>query len=146
MEHYYYRYDEYLADAQALAEKIEGKPDAIIAIARGGMTLAHMLGEHYDIREVYTINTIGYDGDKKLDTTIVFNIPDIKGSKRVLIVDDIVDSGETMKLVLETLAARYPECTFHSAALFYKDTAVMKPDWYVHDAKKWIDFFWSEDL
>jgi xanthine phosphoribosyltransferase len=110
------------------------------------MTMAHMLGEHYDIREVYTINTIGYNDDKKLEKTEVFNIPDIKGAKHVLVVDDIVDSGDTMKLVLETMSERYPNCEFKSASLFYKKTAVMKPDWYVHIADKWIDFFWSVDL
>ena len=143
---YYYSYTEYLSDCKELTLQINDKFDAIIAIARGGITLAHMLGEYYDIREVYTINTIGYNDNKKLEKTEVFNIPDIKNAKRILIVDDIVDSGDTMKLVLETMSERYPNCEIKSASLFYKNTAVMKPDWYVHIADKWIDFFWSVDL
>jgi xanthine phosphoribosyltransferase len=58
---HYYAYNEYLSDCKKLTELIQDDFDAIIAIARGGMTMAHMLGEHYDIREVYTVNTIGYD-------------------------------------------------------------------------------------
>ena len=143
---YYYAYNEYRSDCLELTKLIQYDFDAIIAIARGGMTMAHMLGEHYDIREVYTINTIGYDDDKKLEKTEVFNIPDIKGAKHILVVDDIVDSGDTMKLVLETMSKRYPNCEFKSASLFYKKTAVMKPNWYVHIADKWVDFFWSVDL
>jgi xanthine phosphoribosyltransferase len=143
---YYYPYSEYLSDCKELTKLIQYDFDAIIAIARGGMTMAHMMGEHYDMREVYTINTIGYIDDKKLEKTEVFNIPDIKNAKHVLVVDDIVDSGDTMKLVLETMSERYPNCEFKSASLFYKKTAVMKPDWYVHIADKWIDFFWSVDL
>jgi len=143
---YYYAYSEYLSDCKELTKLIPHDFDAIIAIARGGLTIAHMLGEHYDIREVYAINTIGYDDDRKREKTEIFNIPDIRNAGHVLIVDDIVDSGDTMKLVLETMSARYPHCTFKTASLFYKETAVMKPDWYVHIAERWIDFFWSEDL
>jgi xanthine phosphoribosyltransferase len=143
---HYYSYNEYLSDCKKLTALIEGKFDAIIAIARGGMTLAHMLGEYYEIREVYSINTIGYEDNHKLGKTVIFNIPDIKSAERILVVDDIVDSGDTMKLVIETLSAEYPDSSFSTASLFYKEIAVMKPDWYVHIADKWIDFFWSEDL
>jgi len=143
---YYYSYNEYLSDCKRLTLQINDEFDAIIAIARGGMTMAHMLGEHYDIREVYTINTIGYNDTEKLDQVEVFNIPDLKQAKNILVVDDIVDSGDTMKLVLQLLSKHYPECSFRSAALFYKKTAVMKPDWYVRHPEEWIDFFWSVDL
>jgi len=143
---HYYEYSEYLSDSKKLVKLIEDDFDAIIAIARGGMTLAHMLGEYYDIRNVYSINTIGYNDSKKLEKTEVFNIPDIKDAENILIVDDIVDSGETMQLVLELLSRRYPQSTFKTAALFYKPTALIKPDWYVKVADQWIDFFWSVDL
>lgn len=143
---YYYSYDEYLSDCKKLTVQINDEFNAIVAIARGGITLAHMLGEHYDIREVYTINTIGYNDTEKLDRVEVFNIPDLKQAKNILVVDDIVDSGDTMKLVLQLLSEHYPQCSFRSAALFYKTTAVMKPDWYVRHPEEWIDFFWSVDM
>ncbi len=143
---YYYSYTEYLSDCKQLTVQIDGEFDAIIAIARGGITLAHMLGEHYDIREVYTINTIGYDDTEKLDCVEVFNIPDLKEAKNILVVDDIVDSGDTMRLVLQLLSDHYPKCSFRSAALFYKKTAIIKPDWHVRYAEEWIDFFWSVDM
>jgi len=144
--HYYYSYTEYLSDCKNLTRQIDDKFDAIIAIARGGMVLAHMLGEHYGIREVYTINTIGYNDTEKLDHVEVFNIPDLKQAKNILVVDDIVDSGETMKLVLQLLSEHYPDYNFRSAALFYKTSAVIKPDWHVRYAEEWIDFFWSVDM
>ena len=143
---HYYGYSEYLSDSKRLVKMIEYDFDTIIAIARGGMTLAHMLGEYYDIRNVYSINTIGYNDTNKLEKTVVFNIPDIKDARNILIIDDIVDSGETMKLVLEHLSGQYPHKLFKTAALYYKPTAMMKPDWYVKVADRWIDFFWSVDL
>lgn len=143
---YYYGYTEYLSDCKQLTAQIKGEFDAIIAIARGGITLAHMLGEYYDIREVYTINTIGYNDTEKLDQVEIFNIPDLKQAENILVVDDIVDSGDTMKLVLQRLSKHYPDCNFRSATLFYKTTAVIKPDWHVRYAEEWIDFFWSVDM
>lgn len=140
---YYYDYKEFILDAKKLTKDIDYEFDTIIAIARGGLTLSHILGEHYNIRKVYSINTIGYDNNQKLNNIKIFNIPDLKDSKNILIVDDIVDSGDTLKLVLDTLYEKYPNCTFKSASIFSKKTASIQPDWYIQEAKEWIDFFWS---
>ncbi len=146
MEKRYYPYEDFLADTKDLTEKINWKFDSIIAIARGGMALAHLLGEYYDIREVYSINTIGYDDRVKLDHVKVFNIPELREAKNVLIVDDIVDSGDTLVEVLKVLGNAYPNITFRVATLFYKKSAKIAPDWYAQEADRWIDFFWSIDL
>jgi len=143
---HYYGYQEFLEDCHSLTQQIDWEFDSIIGIARGGLTLSHLLGEYYDLREVYAINTIGYDGTTKLDHTEIFNIPDIKSATSVLIVDDIVDSGDTLSLVLETLSTRYPHVSFKSASLLYKESASIKPDWHAQKADRWIDFFWSDDL
>lgn len=142
----YYSYEEFVSDSHRLTGMIDWEFDAIIGISRGGLTLSHLLGEYYDIRQVYTINTIGYDDTVKLESTKVFNIPDITTSKNVLIVDDIVDSGDTLELVLGLLSEQYPQCNFKSASLFYKQGATVEPNWYSQIAKQWIDFFWSIDL
>ena len=142
----YYPYGEFVVDLKTLTSKIDQEFDAIIAIARGGLGLGMMLGEHYHIREVYAINTIGYDGVKKLDEVKVFNIPNLNGAKKVLIVDDIVDSGDTLNEVLKMLQNQYATTTFYSASIFYKPTASIEPTWWVKEATEWIEFFWSEDL
>ncbi len=146
MEKRYYPYEDFLADTKDLTKKIDWKFDSIIAIARGGMSLAHLLGEYYDIREVYSINTIGYEDTTKLASVQVFNIPELNESKSVLLVDDIVDSGDTLVEVLKVLRQMYPTVIFKTASLFYKKSARIAPDWYVREADKWIEFFWSVDL
>lgn len=143
---YYYGYEEFVSDCHRLTEMIDWEFDTIIGISRGGLTLSHLFGEYYDIRQVYAINTIGYDDAIKLESTKVFNIPDITASKNVLIVDDIVDSGDTLELVLSLLSQQYPDCNFKSASLLYRQSATIEPDWYSQLAKQWIDFFWSVDL
>ena len=142
----YYSYKEYLIDCQKLIGQIDWEFDAIISIARGGLTLSHMFGEYYNIRKVYAVNTIGYEDAHKLERVEIFNMPELKDATRVLIVDDIVDSGDTMRIVFDELAKKYPKCEFRSAVLFYKTSASIKPDWYAQLAEEWIDFFWSDDL
>lgn len=142
----HYPYNEFKEDLKILTQKIDQSFDAIVPIARGGLSVAQMLGEYYDIREVYAINTIGYEGTKKLDEVKVFNVPDLVRVKRVLIVDDIVDSGDTLVEVLKVLKREYPTISFLSASIFYKPTASIEPTWWVKEATEWIEFFWSEDL
>ena len=142
----YYPYQEFKEDLKMLTQKIDQPFDAILGIARGGLSMAQMLGEYYDLREVYAINTIGYEDTHKNDSVEVFNVPDLKSAKQVLIVDDIVDSGDTLVEVLKVLNEIYPDVTFLTASLFYKKTAKIAPTWYVKEPKGWIEFFWSEDL
>lgn len=142
----YYPYEEFRDDLKVLTGKIDRPFDAILCIARGGMTMAHLLGEYYDMRAVYSINTIGYEDTQKNESVEVFNIPDLKTAKSVLILDDIVDSGDTLIEVLKVLGDRYPDRTFMTASLFYKKSAKIAPNWYVKEATAWIDFFWTVDL
>ncbi|MBU1667738.1 phosphoribosyltransferase [bacterium] len=142
----YYSYYEFRIDLKKLTKKIDQDFDAIVAVARGGLSMALMLGEYYDIREVYAINTIGYEDTQKLDKVNVFNIPNLQNAKKVLIVDDIVDSGDTLVEVLNVLKKQYDATTFYSASIFYKPSASIEPTWWVKEATGWIEFFWSEDL
>jgi xanthine phosphoribosyltransferase len=146
MSKIYYAYEEFKEDLKILTQKIDKEFDAILPIARGGLSMGQMLGEYYDVREVYAINTIGYDDNEKLKEVTVFNVPNLQMSKQVLIVDDIVDSGDTLVEVLKVLEAKYPTIEFFTASIFYKPTAVIEPTWWVKEPKGWIEFFWSEDL
>ena len=145
---YYYSYEIFREDLKKLSLLVEKnyKFDAIVAIARGGMTIAHMMGEYFDNRNVFTINSIGYEDDKKLPTVKVFNIPDLKKYKNVLIVDDIVDSGESMNKVVSILKNKFPNNTFKTAVIFQKKDATFQADFSVKEPQGWIDFFWSVDL
>ena len=143
---FYYPYQELVYDLKNLIKMIDQEFDVILPIARGGLTIGQMLGEYYNIREVYAINTIGYDDTEKLDDVTVFNIPNLQMTKRVLIVDDIVDSGDTLTSVLKVLEAKYPTIEFFTASIFYKPTASIEPTWWVKEPNAWIEFFWSDDL
>ena len=146
MEKYYYCYDEFLQDIKTLHRKIKDfHPDTLLAIARGGLTMGHFLASAMDTRRLFALNSIHYEGSKKLDTLQIFNIPDLSDAKRVLILDDIADSGETLLAVLNELQERYPDVEFKIATLFYKPDSLIQPDFSVKEAPSWIDFFWEVD-
>lgn len=146
MNKIYYSYEECVKDCKVLAPQLkEYKPDALIAIARGGLTLGHLLSEALETREIYTLNSIHYDGMKKLDTFDIFNIPDLSRRHRVVLIDDIIDSGESMVEILKILKDQYPHCEFKVATIYYKPTALMQPDFKIREAKGWIEFFWEVD-
>jgi xanthine phosphoribosyltransferase len=147
LEKYYYGYDEFLRDTLNLSGQLkEYQPDTLLAIARGGLTLGHFLASALDTRRLFTINSIHYDDTKKLDTFDIFNIPNLVDAKKVVLIDDIVDSGETMREIKNLLESKYPSVEFKIATIFYKPTAVIEADFKVKEADKWIDFFWEIDV
>ena len=147
MKKLYYGYDLFINDTQILVDKSRDfKPEILLAVARGGLTLSHLMAQAFNIRDLYTLNSIHYDGEKKLDSFNIFNIPDLSWANRVLIIDDIVDSGETMKEILFILKEKFPNIEFKIATLFYKNTALIKPDFSIREANEWIDFFWEVDV
>lgn len=140
----YYSYDEFKIDVNKLAKEVKGyDPDVILAIARGGMTLGHFLSEALDMRDLYSINSIHYEETKKLDTIDIFNVPDLSRAKKVLVVDDIIDSGETMIEIKKVIMEKYPHVDLKVASIFYKEKALLRPDFSARVATEWIEFFWD---
>ncbi len=140
----YYGYEEFKTDVNELAKEILAyKPDTLLAIARGGCTLAHFLSNATNIRSLYTLNSIHYDDTKKLETVHVFNIPDLSNAKKVVLVDDMVDSGETMIEIKRILLEKFPHVELKVATIFYKKTSQLMPDFTRKETTDWIEFFWD---
>jgi len=108
--------------------------------------MAHFLGIAMDMREVYTINAVSYFNKQQDEDIKIFNIPNLGDAKQVLIVDEIVDSGKSMRKILEVLTEINPDVEFKTAVLFHKPTAIYTPDFYIREATEWIEFFWEVDI
>jgi len=142
----YYAYEDFKKDTNSLIKKVLSfKPQTVVGIARGGLTLAHAMAEGLDIREVETLRTELYDKTCKRDELSIFGSCEFKDIKRVLVVDDIADSGETLDAIMKHLQEKYRNIEFKSATLFYKETSVYEPDYWINIADDWIDFFWERD-
>lgn len=143
----YYDYKQFRTDVQSLAKQCEPFcPDTILAVARGGMTLAHALSMALDVRNLQSIRTESYDGEIQRDNIIISGECNLSDSKRILVVDDIVDSGQTLIYLMPFLRSLNPAADFKIATLFTKQSALMQPDFSLHEATDWIDFFWERDF
>ncbi len=142
----YYAYKKFVEDVKQLVRiTSEYNPDTLIAIARGGLTLGHAYASATNNRRLMTINSILYEGDQKGKTCEIFNIPELGKAKKVLLLDDIIDSGQTIQEVLKYLKNNFPKVEFKVAAIYYKKTAVIQPDFSLHETDEWIEFFWEKD-
>ncbi len=143
----YYGYTEFVKDVKALVKLTDTyNPDTLVAIARGGWTLGHAYASATGNRQLMSINSILYEGDQKNAAACkIFNIPDLSHAQKVLLIDDIIDSGQTTKEVLSSLKEAYPDVTCRIASLFYKKSAVIQPDFSLYETDEWIEFFWEKD-
>ena len=136
------RWPEYGNLAEAGGEKVRSggrKFDLVIVIARGGMHGALLDYDRLDVRidfnNVKSYVGIGERGIPKILSTLT---EDISG-KNVLVVDDLVDQGDTMRVVGEYLSEQDPE-HLEVGVLFKKPWTRIEPDYYLEVVDRWIDF------
>ncbi|OUT08329.1 nicotinate phosphoribosyltransferase [Campylobacter concisus] len=141
----FYSYDEFAVDTKKMAKQIKDEfdPEVILAVARGGLTLGHSLAVALENRNLFTLNSIHYEDTNKLDTINIFNVPDLSKYTKILLVDDIIDSGESMVEIKRELLKRYPNLDIKIATVFYKEKALLLPEFKVKEAHDWIEFFWD---
>ena len=143
----YYSYENFKIDTNKLIKQVRSlEADSIIGIARGGLTLAHCMAEGLNIRNVQTLRTQLYDDKTKREKITIYNDCNLIDVKKVLVVDDISDSGETFDAIMNELSNKYKDIEFISVALFYKKTSIYKPNFWINDADEWIEFFWEKDF
>lgn len=114
----------------------------ILAITRGGLVPAGLLAESLNIRRIETINIQSYDKEKKRGAITFLNVPDIKNAgENWLIIDDLVDSGETIKAVRKL----FPNAVY--AVLYAKPKGLSTVDHYVREVGQdtWIVFPWEKE-
>lgn len=143
----YYSYEQFRHDTNTLKAMLQPyRYDSIVAISRGGLTLAHALSQGLGIRDVQSVRTELYDGEHKRQEISFFGNCCFDTHKRVLVVDDIADSGETLHVVMQRLQNDFSPITFESATLFFKKTSIYQPTFYINETTAWIDFFWEVDF
>jgi uncharacterized protein len=123
-----------------LARDIEGKnnkQDLIVAIARGGMTIAHMLSDFLSLPvATFTISSYKDMQQTKL-SDISFHVGGELAGKKILLVDDISDSGKTFIRGTEYLKG-LGVTSIITAAPYIKPWTKHLPDHYVEKTDKWV--------
>ncbi len=121
------------------------KPDVVIAIARGGLLLAGAISYALGTKNCGSINVEFYTGvDERLPKPVLsapmLDAPALAG-KRVLLVDDVSDSGHTLALVVGLLGETALEV--RTATLYTKPRTVHVPHFTWRTTDGWIVFPWS---
>ncbi|HTJ03485.1 MAG TPA: xanthine phosphoribosyltransferase [Methylovirgula sp.] len=141
-------WDRFHQDARALAWRLaETEPFAgIVAITRGGLVPAAIIARELDLRIIETICVASYDTENKRGTLDVLKpiAPAIAtgGGERVLIVDDLVDTGATARIVRGLL----PKA--HLATVYAKPAGRPHVDTFMTEVSQdtWIYFPWDLGL
>lgn len=123
------------------------RPDLILSVARGGLGLGMALGYALDVKNLSAVNVEFYTGvDERLEVPMMLPPTpaaiDLAGL-RVLIADDVADTGKTLELVREFCAGHVAEA--RTAVVYEKPGTVVLPDYVWRRTDRWIDFPWSAE-
>ena len=143
-------WDQFHRDARALAWRLAeaGPFTSIVAITRGGLVPAAVIARELNLRMIETICVSSYDYKKQGDLQIIKPVADnimkqgAKGGSGLLIVDDLVDTGKTAKVVRELLPSA------HFAAVYAKPMGRPLVDTFITEVSQdtWIYFPWDTGL
>lgn len=120
-------------------------PDVVVAIARGGLLPAGAIAYGLGAKNCGAINVEFYTG-----IGTVLDAPELLppaldlsylDGRRVLLVDDVADSGRTLDLAVRLLADGGAEV--RSVTIYTKPTTIIEPDYSWKRTDRWIDFPWS---
>ena len=134
--------------ARALAEAIHADgwwPDLILGIARGGLLVAGALSYAMGVKNVCTMNVEFYSGvDERLEAPMILPpVPELihLESARVLVADDVADTGATLELVKRFCVGKVGEV--RTAVLYEKPWTTFRCEYVWRRSDRWITFPWS---
>lgn len=141
-------WDQFHRDARALAWRLSaaGPFRAVVAVTRGGLVPAAVVARELGIRVVETVCVASYDYDKQGAISVLkpvaTNFVDDEQGKGILIVDDLVDTGATAKIVRDML----PKA--HFATVYAKPSGRPLVDTFITEVSQdtWIYLPWDMDL
>ena len=136
--------------SRELAEAVAAdgyRPDMILGIARGGLLVAGGLGYALGVKNTFTMNVEFYTGvDERLELPMILPpVPDLVDFQetRLLIADDVADTGATLQLVKEFCAGKVAEV--RCAVLYEKPRSAVRCEYVWRRTDRWITFPWSAE-
>lgn len=121
------------------------RPDIVLGIARGGLLPAATMAYALSVKNVFLMSVEFYTGmDQRLDFPVMLppllSSVDIAGAA-VLVVDDVADTGGTLKLVKDFCAEHVTDV--RCAVLYEKSRSVVKCEYVWRRTDRWVNFPWS---
>lgn len=144
-------WNEVVEMCKVLASKIEADgyiPDTIVGLARSGFVPSRLLSDLLAVTDLVALKVehwLNTTGEHREEATIPYKTPFPIGGKRVLVVDDIVDTGKSMNLSVEYLRQFNPS-TLKTAVMQYITASEHKPDYYAVKIEGWTWFVYPWNL
>jgi len=119
-------------------------PEIIVGVSRGGWPPARVMSDLLENPKLANVAAEFYVGVAETKGKPVITQPvsvSVK-DKKVLVVDDVADTGESLRLVqsyLENQGAKEVK----TATIYYKPWSTMVPDYYEKETRSWIIFPWE---
>ena len=137
------RYD-MLLDLADRIRKDGFKPDIIVGVSRGGWPPARVLSDLLSNPNLANVRAEFYVGvaERKCEPALTQPISVAVAGKRVLIVDEVSDTGKTLKLVKEHIIEQ-GAVEARTATVYCKPRNIVKPDYYSKETGDWIIFPWE---
>jgi hypoxanthine phosphoribosyltransferase len=139
-------WDEIVEWSLGLGKVIESSgwtPDMVVAVARGGYVPARLLCDYLGVTDLVSLQSQHWvEAAKAAQKAIIRNAYSIEArGLKVLVVDDIVDTGETLALARDFIRAEWkPEDVRTAALQWISPIAKFKPDYYYIEVKDWTWF------
>lgn len=120
------------------------RADTLVGISRGGWIPARVLSDLLSIHDIANVRAEFYLGvdETKPEPVITQPISTDVGNKRVLVVDDVADTGKSLRLIVTHLLKQGAK-ELKIATLYYKPWSVTLPDYYEKTTRDWIIFPWE---
>jgi hypoxanthine phosphoribosyltransferase len=138
----YISWSEYGNLAEALAEKVRAngkKYDLVVGIVRGGIPVAMVVSDHLNVK-IDFVNIKSYSNiEKRAAPRILSTLTEGVGGKDILLVDDLVDQGDTMMFLKAYLNDQKPN-SLETAVMFKKPWSKVEPDYFLETVSEWIVF------
>jgi hypoxanthine phosphoribosyltransferase len=141
-------WDDLGVGSRALAEEMLAAgwiPDLVLGISRGGLLIAGALAYALGVKNTATISVEFYTGvDERLELPMLLPpVPDLidLAAARVLIADDVADTGATLELVRDFCSGRVAEARV--AVLYEKPRSTVACEYVWRRTDLWITFPWS---
>src|SRR5665213_1343732 len=144
------RWDDLGTGSRELAEAVVADgyvPDMVLGIARGGLLVGGALGYALGVKNTFTMNVEFYTGvDERLEMPMILPpVPDLVDFHdfKVLIADDVADTGATLELVKQFCAGKVAEV--RCAVLYEKPRSTVRCEYVWRRTSDWIIFPWSAE-
>ncbi len=135
--------DMLLAQAQKIQNQ-QFQPDIIIGIAKGGIIPARILSDLIETPQLASLQIEFYldIAQPTVEPTLKQPLTVAIKNKKTLIVDDIADTGKSLKLA-QTHIQEQGASETKTATLYFKPQSITKPDFYEKQTNNWVVFPWE---